>query len=148
MWAYAFEPRPYIYHVVKYFQDKMSCDVIALEGIRDSKDCKEIQFIDADNSTIPEFMELFANASLIITSSFHGTAFALNFGIPLVSIIPNNQEDDRQSTLLKACGAYNSIVKISTAPQHIDPLFDRSEVEEKLDKIRQNSLIWIKNNIK
>lgn len=148
MWAYAFEPRPYIYHVVKYFQDKMKCDVIALEGIRDSMDCKEIHFIDADNSTIPEFIDLFANANLVITSSFHGTAFALNFGVPLVSVVPDNQYDDRQFTLLKACGADKSIVKIDTELQHIDPLYDKEAVWKKLDEIRQNNLIWIKNNIK
>lgn len=148
MWSYAFEPRPYIYEVVKYFRDKMKCDIIALEGIRDSKDCKGVDFIDADNSTIPEFINLFANASLVITSSFHGTAFALNFGVPLISIVPDNAGDDRQSTLLKACDADNSIVKLNTSFESIHPEYNKQVVSLRLEQLRQKSINWIKSNIK
>lgn len=148
MWAYAFEPRPYIYDVVKYFKDKMDCDVIALEGIRDSRGCHGINFIDADNSTIPEFMNLFANASLVVTSSFHGTAFALNFGIPLISVVPDDAGDDRQTTLLRMCGAEDSIVKINSDLQGIHPKYDKQIVAQKLEHMRQRSINWIKSNIK
>ncbi len=147
MWAYAFEPRPYIYEVVKHFRDRLKCDVIALEGIRDSGDCKDIHFINADNSTIPEFMDLFANARLVVTSSFHGTAFALNFGIPLVSVVPDNSGDDRQTTLLKACGAANSIVKVKTNLESIQPDYDKQVVSRELERMRQKSINWINNNI-
>ena len=147
MWAYAFEPRPYIYEVVKHFSNKMKCEVVALEGIRDSKDCKDIDFIDADNSTIPEFLSLFANASLVVTSSFHGTAFALNFGVPLVSVVPDNVGDDRQTSLLKACGAENCIAKIDSEIETIQPQYDITVVKDKLENLRQDSINWIKSNI-
>lgn len=145
MWAYAFEPRPYIYEVVRHFKDKMNCDVIALEGIRDSKDCENVTFINADNSTIPEFVDLFRNASLVITSSFHGTAFALNFGIPVISIVPDNEGDDRQSTLLKQCGAEKSIVHIGSDIASIQPESDIKSVFGKLDRIRKDNINWINN---
>lgn len=148
MWAYAFEPRPYIYEVVKYFKGKLNCDVVALEGIRDSKDCKNIPFIDADNSTIPEFIDLFNNASMVVTSSFHGTAFALNFGKPVVSIVPDNAGDDRQTTLLKQCGADNCIVRIGTDITSIRPEYNIQTVMQNLIKIRENNINWIKENIK
>lgn len=147
MWAYAFEPRPYIYEVVRYFKNRLKCDVIALEGIRDSEDCNDVHFINADNSTIPEFMDLFANASLVVTSSFHGTAFALNFGIPLVSVVPDDAGDDRQTTLLKACGADNSIVKVKTRLECIQPEYDKQVVSRELERMRQKSIDWINNNI-
>jgi hypothetical protein len=35
-----------------------------------------------------EYLELFANASFVITNSFHGTAFSINFNIPFISIRP------------------------------------------------------------
>lgn len=144
MWAYAFEPRPYIYEVVKYFKDKLKCDVVALEGIRDSKDCKELPFIDADNSTIPEFIDLFNNASMVITSSFHGTAFALNFGKPVVSIVPDNAGDDRQTTLLRQCGADNCIVRIGTDVTTIMPEYNSKNVEQIISELRSYSINWIK----
>jgi len=137
----------FVYEVVKHFRDRLKCDVIALEGIRDSGDCKDIHFINADNSTIPEFMDLFANARLVVTSSFHGTAFALNFGIPLVSVVPDNSGDDRQTTLLKACGAANSIVKVKTNLESIQPDYDKQVVSRELERMRQKSINWINNNI-
>lgn len=143
MWAYAFEPRPYIYDVVKHFKNKMNCNVIALEGIRDSSDCHSVSYIDADNSTIPEFVDLFSNASLVITSSFHGTAFALNFGVPVISIVPDNEGDDRQSTLLKQCGADKSIVQIGSDIVSIQPESDMQNVVNKLDRIRKDNINWI-----
>ena len=112
MWTYAFEPRPYIYEVLRYWQEKLGdCDIIALEGSPKASE-SALRIIDVADSTIPEFMVLFANASLVVTSSFHGTAFALNFGRPLISIIPDGFGDDRQSSLLNAVGADNSIVHI------------------------------------
>lgn len=147
MWSYAFEPRPYIFDVVKHFQQKTGWDVVALEGIRDSSDARGIDFIDADNSTIPEFIDLFNNASLVITSSFHGTAFAINFGIPLLSVVPDGAGDDRQSTILKACGADNCITKIGSDIEKINPEYDKQAVSAKLEKLRADSINWINNNI-
>ena len=104
MWTYAFEPRPYILRVIEHYKKKMNADVIVLEGSREltGLNCR---FVDANNSSIPKFIDLFANANLVITSSFHGTAFAINFGVPLISIVPNEIGDDRQSSLLKKVGA-------------------------------------------
>lgn len=147
MLPYAFEPRPYIYDVVKYFKNKMECDVVALEGIRDSRDCKIVEFIDADNSTVPEFLDLFANASLVVTSSFHGTAFALNFGIPLISVVPDNAGDDRQTTLIKNLGAENSIARIGVEPCSIRPEYDILFVQNQLSIMREHCINWIKENI-
>ena len=93
---YAFEPCPYIYDVLKYYQDKLQCKIIALEGYEGHDPyVKNLKIEDATESTISEFLDYFAQASLVVTSSFHGTAFALNYGVPLLSITPTNG-DDRQ----------------------------------------------------
>lgn len=147
MLSYAFEPRPYVYEVVQHFQQQLDCDVIALEGIRDSSDCKTVRFIDADNSSIADFINLFSNASMVITTSFHGTAFALNFGVPLVSIVPDNCGDDRQTTLLRNCGAETCITKIGTPLTSVHPYYNTIEVSEKLEVLRKKSINWIKDYI-
>ncbi|MFA6200234.1 MAG: polysaccharide pyruvyl transferase family protein [Bacteroidales bacterium] len=38
-----------------------------------------------------EFVRLFSNASFVITNSFHGTAFSLNFNIPFISTTRKNK---------------------------------------------------------
>ena len=148
MWTYAFEPRPYIYRVLQYWQNRLGgCKVIALEGSPKEKDCG-MKISDVADSTIPEFMSLFANASLVVTSSFHGTAFALNFGRPLISIVPDGNGDDRQSSLLLSVGAENSIVHINDVPSEINPYYDNNKVENSLEQLRKESIQWIVSNIR
>lgn len=147
MWAYAFEPRPYINEVVKYYKEKTGINkVIALEGAPKTN-IADIKYENKESSTIKEFIELFANASLVVTSSFHGTAFALNFGRPLISVVPNLTDDNRQSNLLKAVGADSSIVLLGTPLDTISPYYNEEKVCENLNKLRNKSLLWVKNNI-
>lgn len=104
-------------------------------------------YIDEPNKCTECGISLFANASLVVTSSFHGTAFALNFGVPLVSVVPDNVGDDRQTSLLKACGAENCIAKIDSEIETIQPQYDITVVKDKLENLRQDSINWIKSNI-
>ncbi len=52
-----------------------------------------------------EFLGLFANATAVLTTSFHGTAFALLFGKPFYSVIPRGMANaGRQRSLLETVG--------------------------------------------
>lgn len=147
MWAYAFEPRPYIFEVLKHFQNQMDCDIIALEGYTSADQACGVEMRNATTSSIPEFIDLFANSDLVITSSFHGTAFALNFGIPLISVVPDNDGDDRQSTLLRLAGADNCILKNKSPIRNINPLYDQRIVLNRLKEQRLTNLNWIATKI-
>lgn len=105
MWCYAFEPRPKIFEALRYWQQKMGCKIVALEGYSDCQceNALNLEIADATDSSITDFLHYFANASLVVTSSFHGTAFAVNYGIPLISVIPEGG-DDRQFSLLEKLG--------------------------------------------
>lgn len=147
MLRYAFEPQPYIWEVVKHFQSRMGCDVIALAGYTKPEHALGINMKDATSSSVKRFIELFANASLVVTSSFHGTAFALNFGQPLISITPQDSSDDRQSSLLNSVGASSSIANIGTNPNEINPVYDNSLVSKRIQELRMQSIEWITSNI-
>lgn len=146
MWTYAFEPRPYILRVIEYFSNKLDADIIVLEGHRELQDLHR-PFIDKNNSNINEFIDLFAYADLVITSSFHGTAFAINFGIPLISIVPNGNVDDRQSSVLRMIGADSSIVHINDSIENINPFYNKDIVEDKLKSHVAKCKDWILSNI-
>lgn len=147
MWAYAFEPRPYIFQLVKYFQSLMKCDVIALEGYTPAEKADGLMMKNASASSISEFIDLFNNADLVVTSSFHGTSFAVNFGIPLISIVPDYDGDDRQSTLLKNLNIGNLITKVNTPFHLVNYTYDENVVQGKLKDLRSISLSWIQNNV-
>ena len=148
MLSYAFEPRPYIFKVLKHFKETMDCDVIALEGYTKPNLAQGVHMKNMCNSSIEEFIDLFANADLVITSSFHGTAFALNFGIPLISIVPEGNGDDRQTTLLKSVGCESNAIKVGFDIEHIEAGYDVTRVQKSLDTIRNENKKWISDLIK
>lgn len=149
MWCYAFEPRPLIFDVLKHYQEKMGCKIIALEGFRECLGYTELKIEDATDSSVSDFMSLFANASLVVTSSFHGTAFALNFGRPLVSVTPSG-DDDRQGCLLKQLNLEQCELKISnnTITENLNPFYEMSIEQDMLASLRNRSIEIINRMVK
>ncbi|NJO18205.1 MAG: polysaccharide pyruvyl transferase family protein [Thioploca sp.] len=74
---------PLIKKVVKFFVKKLEAKVVTLEQ-------KFKSFIKADvhirDAGPIEFIELFANARFVITNSFHGVCFSINFKKPFVAV--------------------------------------------------------------
>lgn len=147
MLTYAFEPRPYIFEVIKHLQKQEDYDVIALEGYTPYEKAGGIKMTDKTDSSIPEFIDLFANADIVVTSSFHGTAFAINFGIPLISIVPCDKGDDRQSTLLKSMGADSCIATTKKTINDLQQYYDRESTQEAIRNLRKESIKWISDNL-
>lgn len=148
MLDYAFEPKPYIYEVTKYFQKKIGCKIVALVGYnRGASRRFGLHMIDASDSSISDYLEYFSNAALVITSSFHGTAFAVNFGIPLVSIIPTDGGDDRQTTLIRDLNILNCAVPLGKPLNEINPYYDFCNEQKTLEVKREESLEWIRKNV-
>lgn len=143
MWCYAFEPRPLIFDVLRRYQQELNCPIIALEGFAECKGQTDLNIIDATDSSISDFLQLFANASLVVTSSFHGTAFALNYGRPLVSITPGGG-DDRQGTLLQALHLEECTYPIESGIKTISPFYDYVEESKALCNLRRDSLFHIR----
>ena len=67
------------------------------------------------NAGPSEFVGLFQNASFVVTDSFHGTAFAINYERPFavianLSLPPEQARSSRITTLLKMLGIENRLV--------------------------------------
>ncbi|WP_154324056.1 polysaccharide pyruvyl transferase family protein [Enorma shizhengliae] len=56
------------------------------------------------------FIDLLANASCLITDSFHGTAFAINFNVPFVEVLPNTGTTGRAMSLLRMTGLQSRVL--------------------------------------
>lgn len=140
--GYAFDPRPYIYDLLHYVQTETQLEIISFSVL--PKDFNKVTIV-ADASPY-DYLYLFENASYVITSSFHGTAFAANFGIPLYSVVKSkSSDDDRQSTLLNALGIDNCIVPVNTDFTLLNPGYDKEKEQKKLQEIRMGSLSCLKN---
>ncbi len=144
MLTYAFEPRPYVFELINYYQKELGYKIIALEGYTPPQNANGIVMVDCTSAGIENFIQLFSGAEMVITTSFHGTAFAVNFGIPFISIVPNgNNGDERQKALLKSLELQKCMAPVGMSFDEINPYYDKVKAKKKLEDLRKASLSWI-----
>lgn len=146
MLDYAFKPQPYIFEVAEYFQKQLGYKIYVLEGEVSHNYKSVLKYKNIINSSISDFIDYFSNADIVLTSSFHGTAFALNFGRPLISIVPNGG-DDRQTSLLEELKLSKLAIKRGTNISDISYKYDIVDEQLELDKLREKSITWIKKHL-
>lgn len=71
-----------------------------------------------------EFLSYIKHADCMVTDSFHGTAFAINFNTPFVEVLPNNNTGTRNMSILRLTGLSDRILEddenVDLAGQTID----------------------------
>lgn len=67
--------------------------------------------VDIDDAGPSEFVGLFQGASAVVTNSFHGTAFAINFRKPVYPVIPSRMRNaSRITSLLSLVGLAGRLI--------------------------------------
>lgn len=111
---YTFNPFPYAHKVIKYIAKKTGYKIVMitsdptniLRGYQVYPNCGPY-----------DFLNLFYYAQFIITSSFHGTAFAINFQKSFISIVNDEQTlDNRQLAIIKELHVNPSCILIKNTP--------------------------------
>lgn len=92
-----------------------------------------------------EFLALVRDAEMVLTTSFHGTAFAVNFGRPLLSVIKSHDSgDSRQKSLLQSLGMDAQILSIEDPmPDASRAVYDVATEQAKLTALRHESLSYL-----
>lgn len=97
--GYAFDPFPYAYELIAKVRKETGYKKVKIFGHSISKGRNPLYKVIRQAGPL-EFIRLFSNASFVITSSFHGTVFALIFSKPFFSLVNDKQSgDDRQLNL-------------------------------------------------
>lgn len=91
-------------------------------------------------ATAEDFVALIANAELVITDSFHGTAFSLNMGSNFVALT-NKANPVRVKELLDKM---NLLDRIDMKPEDYKEV-DYDKVKDRLNAFRQDSIDWLEN---
>ncbi|MGN1191712.1 MAG: polysaccharide pyruvyl transferase family protein [Dorea sp.] len=89
---------------------------------------------------VGEFLSYVKNAECMITDSFHGTAFAINFNTQFVEVLPNNRTGTRNTSILKLTGLSDRVLK---NPEDIELAFkkiDFSNANEVIQRERKKSI--------
>lgn len=84
-----------------------------------------------------KFLGYFKNASYIITSSFHGTAFSILFKKNFNVISSGDCKDERASFLLESIGLKDRMCCIGA--EMTDREIDYTQIDKRLQKLRQDS---------
>jgi len=147
MLGYAFDPSPDIYNLLKYYQEKYDYKVISFTPIPKQYSIKNVKILY--RTDFFDFLHYFANASLVITSSLHGTAFALNFGKPLISVVndKNKLSDDRQCSILESLNLESCVFYKESAIDSVNPYYDKIEEQKNLQQMRDASISYLKRAI-
>ena len=90
--------------------------------------------------SIGEFLSLIKNAECLITDSFHGTAFAINFGTQFIEVLPTNSTSSRNVSILRLTGLTGRILNSPNNLNIIDEIIDYDKIETIISNERKNSL--------
>lgn len=143
--THSFDPTPYIYELLKKLQVKTGFDVYSFTTIPEEFG---IEHSVCSDISVEHFIQLFESAKYVVTSSFHGTAFAVNFGIPLYSVINDvNSADDRQASLLSKLRINNCLVPAGKVFEDINPFYDVENEQKELNGLRTQSIKYLLDNI-
>lgn len=130
---------PLIRETVDYFAKKLGLRVISLEQSLTAGARVDEQIRDAGPR---EFIELFDNATFVVTDSFHGTCFALNFSKPFVAV-SSGKHSNRIESLLQLVGLEERLVKKYEDLGEISLDIDMSTALLRLVVARNESLAYL-----
>lgn len=91
-----------------------------------------------------DFVGLFSRAEFVVTNSFHGTVFSINFSKPFYSVIKNHHStNSRLTNILRKLNLESRIVSVgSPLPEICD--IDYVVPTERLNKERMHSLDYLR----
>lgn len=94
-----------------------------------------------------EFISLIRDAELVITDSFHGTAFSINMSTPFYVI--EHSKDNRKGLLLKKIGLENRMIHSYEELEAVDSYtMDYTRAYDLLEQERERSIQYLKESLK
>lgn len=96
---------------------------------------------------VSDFLSLVKNATVIVTDSFHGTCFSINFNKQFVEILPNTSTGSRNQSILRLTGLQDRILKNENDFDIALKKIDYAKVNMIVEKERSHSLDVMKKII-
>ena len=147
--SYSYDPYPNIVSFTKEVAKRLGLKVVILMGLREGYSIEGA--VSFETAGPFEFLQLFRDARFVVTTSFHGTAFALNFKKDFYSVVKEiNGNDCRIADLLRQCSAEHHLLEIDSL-ESIKNLPQASTADSEmqgLQKFRGLSLDYLKETLK
>ncbi len=112
VFCYLFGEREYIAEMKKQVKEMTGMKLVCIPYVARELDCDDEKVFDAGPA---EFISLIKHASLVLTDSFHATAFSINLKTPFISLCRFDKSDkkgmnDRLVTILNLVGLSDRLV--------------------------------------
>lgn len=134
---------PYIKQVAKYISEQTGMPIVRIckNALVEDSEKDIINIIDAGPA---EFLYLLDKAGCVVTNSFHGTAFSINFNKQFYTIIPKGKANNsRQRSILKLMDCEDRMLIEGSAMPEIE-LLDTKKVAVILQSERKKSMNYLK----
>lgn len=149
MLAYTYSPEKKMGEILQIVYEKYNMPVVSLSPRPSTFQGEFIRIEDKFEIGNHEFIMLFEKAEMVVTSSFHGTAFSLNLGKPLLALENGkSHSDDRISSILSEVGLISQLVTTDMdLNERISPYYDVEEEQHKLQILRDKSMVFISESL-
>ena len=141
---YSFNAFPYVDNLAKDIQKKTGYEIVRVA--RPPHSLLLNHTIYRMGASPEEFLALVRDAEMVVTTSFHGTAFAVNYGKPVFTVVKDvNSGDSRQVNLMKELGLEDKILTISDDfPSEDRFVYNVNKEQKRLSDLREHSLYYLR----
>ena len=99
------------------------------------------------NTSVENFLSLIDNAYCVITDSFHGVAFSINFNTNFI-VIPPKKFNTRIDNILNITNLTNRLVTDENKDIVYKETINFENINKIIEKERKKSISWLKNALK
>lgn len=143
---YTLSGSKYIHRLAKYIAEQLGCAIVNIKSnFRKEPEDGTIHLYNLGPS---EWVGLMMKASYVVTDSFHGTAFSINFNIPFTTLVnPNGNTNTRVLSILEITHLKERIIydDSNALPSSLDINF--SPVNSIIEEWRNKSLNFLINSL-
>ena len=131
---------------IKYVAQKLGLDIIYIPDL-DKRHRKECGLSPIKEYTPEEFLYLYKNAAFVMTDSYHGTCFSVNFNKPFISIV-NRVRGGLRYKLFDDLKVSSRLINTPEEVYDNDALlqpFDFAETNRIVKEKADFAISWLKN---
>ena len=145
---YTFNAFPYVDHLAAYMQKQTGYEIVRVAR-PPHKLCLPHTHYRVGASP-EDFLALVRDAEMVLTTSFHGTAFAVNYGKPVFTVVQDrNASDSRQVSLMHNLCLDEQVLSVTDEMPAKDRFtYDVLSEQKRLETLRQQSMDYLKRALK
>lgn len=149
LFCYLFGPQESYKTTIQYFREKTGLDVVIIPFSSRDMDASYSKVYDADPL---DFISLIKHAAYVLTDSFHATVFSILFQKDFYTLLRDQDSNtksmnSRVYSLLKLVGKEDRCIRGGDDAFEISRIEDYAEMLSRLDALRQESLVYLKNSL-